>query len=56
MVYAKNDKPGCYTGFYKLIPGAGRFNHQQFLAAHALPGPDSMTDCILQEQGPLGNT
>ena len=47
LVYAKNDKPGCFCGFIKDIRLSHRLNVEEFLAAHALPGPDSLIRCLL---------
>ena len=54
LIFAVNDKRGCYTGFFRDIPKSGHFNHLDFLAAHALPGPGSKINCIIQKEGPEG--
>ena len=54
LIYAANDKPSCFTGFFQHIPKSGRFDHLDFIAAHALPGPDSKINCIVQKDGPDG--
>jgi len=54
LIFAVNDKSGCYTGFFRDIPKSGHFNHLDFLAAHALPGPGSKINCIIQKEGPEG--
>ena len=51
MVFAKNNKRGSYTGFFKDLPKTGHFCHKEFLLAHALPGPGSRIKCILNERG-----
>ena len=56
IVYASNAKSSCYTGFTQIRPPRKNFNYLNFLAAQALPGPRSVTTCILQPQGPLGET
>ena len=56
MIYAANAKSNCFTGFCKVRTPGRYFNYQEFLAAQALPGPDSVTTCILQEHGPTGST
>ena len=56
LCYAKNEKRGCYTGIYKNISSTNSFNASEFLAAHALPGPDSVIYCIKQLSGPEGDT
>ena len=47
MVYAANAKPSCFTGFCQVRTPGRYFNYQEFLAAQALPGPDSVTTCIM---------
>ena len=42
LIYAANDKPGTFCGFFKDIVQHKTFNYQDFIAAYALPGPDSM--------------
>ena len=54
MVYASNSKPGCFTGFTKVLNPAQKFDYLSFLAAHALPGPNSFITCILQRHGSAG--
>ena len=47
LIYAKNAKRGCYTGFYKDIPKTVPFDHEEFLQANALPGPKSIIQCLI---------
>ena len=56
LVYASNSKPGCFTGFTQVRSKGINFNYFEFLAAKALPGPDSITTCILKPHGPVGET
>ena len=56
LVYAMNDKPGCFCGFFKDISLTNTFDHEQFLAANALPGPDSLTRCLLYPSGLEGGS
>lgn len=56
MVYAKNEKKGSYCGFFHNISQTHTFDHVDFIAANALPGPDSLIHCTLQKQGKYGNT
>ena len=51
LIYANNDKTGSYTGFFKNIPENYHYDHKDFLAAHALPGPDSIINCIFFPTG-----
>ena len=51
MIYAANDKASCYSGFFKDIPKNGRLNYQQFVAANALPGGGSKTNCLIMKDG-----
>ena len=51
LVYAKNGRRGCCTGFFKNIPKTGPFNHKTFLLANALPGPDSVITCVIRKKG-----
>ncbi len=45
MIYASNQKKGCYTGFIYDIPKFKKFDREEFLARHALSGPDSKIRC-----------
>ena len=54
IVYAKNDKPGTYCGFFHDISPNNPFLRNDFLALHSLPGSGSVVNCILQPQGPFG--
>jgi len=56
LIFARNDKQGSYTGFYKVLDNINPFYYEDFLAANALPGPNSTIHCVLQNQGPLGFT
>ena len=56
MVYAKNEKKGSYCGFFHHISPTNTFNHVDFIAANALPGPESLIHCTLQKQGKFGVT
>ena len=56
MVYAENEKKGSYCGFFHHISPSNTFDHVNFIAANALPGPDSLIYCTLQKQGKYGNT
>ena len=56
MVYAANSKPGCFTGFTQIRLPNKTSNYFDFIAARALPGPKSVTTCILQLQGSAGET
>ena len=47
MIYARNDKRGCYTGFYSNIWKTKQFDRKQFLLTHSLPGPDSIVHCYI---------
>ena len=38
-------------GFFKNIPKTGPFDPEKFLAAHALPGPNSKIACELMPRG-----
>ena len=55
IVYAKNSKNGSYTGFFYDIKISERFDHQLFLAKHALAGPDSRIKCEIMPLGLNGN-
>ena len=46
LVYAKNEKRGSYTGFFHNIHSNGYLSVDQFLAVHALPGPNSVITCL----------
>ena len=56
MIYASNQKPGCFTGFVKPGPASQRFDFLNFIKSQALPGPGSLVHCILQHYGPTGPT
>ena len=56
LVYASNSKLGCFNGFTQVRSMDINFNYFEFLAAKALPGPGSITTCILQPYGPVGET
>ena len=47
IVYAVNAKPGCFTGFTQIRPPGRNYHWLDFLAGQALPGPASITTCIL---------
>ena len=51
MVYAHNPKKGNFTGFFLDIPKTGQFDHQQFLLANALAGPNSIIKSIVNKRG-----
>ena len=55
IVYAKNSKKGSYTGFFHDIKKSERFDHQKFLAKHALAGPKSRIRCLIMPLGLNGN-
>ena len=42
LIYAANDKSGTFCGFFKDLAQTKTFNYQDFIAAYALPGPDSI--------------
>jgi hypothetical protein len=56
ICYAKNDKRGGFTGGFRNITSTSQLTLREFMARHALPGPGSVTTCIVQEHGPLGDT
>ena len=56
MVYAANSKPGCYTGHWQVAAPRQAFNYVNFLKMQALPGPESIINCIVQPHGPSGVT
>ena len=56
LIYAANDKAGCFTGLVRDIPKNGCFNYLDFIAANALPGPYSKINCIIQRDGPGGES
>ena len=39
-----------------MLTPAQKFDYLDFLAAHALPGPNSVINCILQPHGSAGPT
>ena len=47
ICYAKNDKRGGFTGGYWNITTTNQLTLRDFLARHALPGPGSVTACII---------
>ena len=51
LIYARNAKNGNYTGFFKDIPKTGPFDHQKFLLANALAGPNSIIKSIVKKRG-----
>ena len=51
LIYANNDKAGSYCGFFKNIRELNRFDHEDFLAAHALPGPGSIINAFFFPTG-----
>ena len=51
MFFTSNSKRGSYTGFWKNIPKTGQFDNERFLAAHALPGPNSKIACEILARG-----
>ena len=51
FIYAKNGKRDSYTGCFKDIPKTGHFDHEEFILAHALPGPDSVINSISRKRG-----
>ena len=54
LIFAANSKPGCFTGFYKVAQPGRVFKYQDFLAAAALPGPQSIINCVIQQYGSAG--
>ena len=56
MIYASNQRPGSYTGFYKPISKPNTFDRHRFLTQYALPGPGSVVHCIIQKDGPTAST
>lgn len=56
LIYASNQKSGCFTGFFQPGPARQSFDFLSFLKIHALPGPASITHCLLQHHGPTGPT
>ena len=56
MIYCTNDKRGCYTGFLKPIPKMSIFDSKSFIKKHSLAGPDSITLCHIQKDGPFAHT
>ena len=54
MVYALNSKPGCFTGFCQVKTPGRIFDILDFLAAQALPGPNSFVTCVVQHYGLSG--
>ena len=56
MIYASNTKAGCYTGFWQVKNPSAYFKYHEFLAAQALPGPNSRVTCVFQHHGPTGPT
>jgi len=56
MVYARNQKPGCFTGFVQTGPADREFNYLDFITKQALPGPGSNVHCIIQHHGSSGPT
>ena len=55
IIYCTNLKKGSYCGYVYDIPIRESFSTEDFLAKHALPGPDSRIRCEVMKQGPLGN-
>ena len=56
LIYASNQKSGCFTGFFQPGPARQSFDFLSFLKIYALPGPASIIHCILQNHGPTGPT
>ena len=56
MIYATNSKASCFTGFNQIIDPKKVFRYDFFLAAHALPGPQSFITCIFQQHGAENHT
>ena len=56
MVFAKNDKRGGYTGYFKQIPRSVPCNSIKFLKANMLGGFFSRVHCHIQKDGPYGLT
>ena len=54
MIFARNAKGGCYTGFYKNLPEKNTFDYEEWLKANALPGPESKVLCIIQDKSGNG--
>ena len=54
LIYTRNPKKGNYTGFWYDIPARTRFEYEDFIKKHALPGPHSNIHCILEPKGPDG--
>ena len=55
IIYASNSKKGSYTGFVHDISVFHKFDHESFLARHALAGPESRIRCEIMSQGLYGN-
>ena len=51
LIFAKNSKKGCYTGVVQNISKNSLFVPEEFVAAHALPGPDSRIFCDIYARG-----
>ena len=49
MIYARNDKQNCYTGFFTNIWKTKAFDSHKFMLTHALPGPNSIVHCIIEK-------
>lgn len=47
LVFARNEKNGCFTGFFQNIWKTKEFDTKKFLLAHALPGPGSRISCMI---------
>ena len=56
LVYASNQKPGCFTGLFQPGPAKQHFNFLEFIKTQALPGPGSFVNCVVQNYGPHGPT
>ena len=56
LVYASNSKASCFSANRQVVNPRSPFKHVDFLAAQALPGPESMITCIIQRWGDRGVT
>ena len=56
MIYAENSKTNCFTGSWKVKTPGRAFDYLDFLSRQQLPGPGSVTTCIIQPRGPKGAT
>ena len=47
LAYAVNSKPGCFSAIQQVISPPNPLRHVDYLAAQALPGPNSLITCII---------